>query len=760
VALKGNRTQTGGALRAQHAMFLGAVVLVAAACSGGANSRGRPLAPEETNAAVDSPIASLTPAVPTVTPTPPLEARDALATAANLLRDGRYEEAAAGYEAVVSRASDPDVRATAALGAGVARFQAGDRDGSVSMLQEAAALAPNGTAAHRRSTYLLGLRLNEASRFQEAVAALQPETENGRADALQPYLLLVYAEALGGANDGRGADAWARLASLPGLTPNLLATMYRERARLARLAGDDGELARWLGRLVSQGGAPADRLELATVAKSQGDISTFTAQLRAIIAGSPAAAQAPVALQLLRDAGIAVDPGQEGLVLYRRGQFDAARKVLEPAASEPGLAPEARAFRSYYLGAAYEDLGRANDAVRAYDAVASSGAASPFVHRAKYWAARVVEGTGDAGSAAQRYLELAATGPAGEFSTEAAFRAGYTLFRAGNAAGAVAAWDRLGVRGDARALYWKGRAEEMLGDSVAATAAYGAAYGADPMGFYGVEAGRRTGQVALLQVGYEKRDLGRPVDWDRLATWLSAVTPGTWPGNAATAAGDLLGVGLREEAATVIYDEADGASPWRLLELAREARGLGMVDVGARLAVRLQAATGVAWATAPGDLLRLAYPVDYVALVEAEARANNVDPLFFAALIRQESFWDAAAGSSAGALGLTQVIPPTGESIAASLGLREFRAGDLFRPSVSLRFGAFYFGGQLQRYRSPYLALAAYNAGPGNATRWADRAGRDAAGPDVVEVVDINETSDYVEKIMDHYAHYLFAYGP
>ncbi|MEX1102760.1 MAG: lytic transglycosylase domain-containing protein, partial [Dehalococcoidia bacterium] len=181
----------------------------------------------------------------------------------------------------------------------------------------------------------------------------------------------------------------------------------------------------------------------------------------------------------------------------------------------------------------------------------------------------------------------------------------------------------------------------------------------------------------------------------------------------------------------------------------------GLPDVAARLAVRLRSELGLTWAQAPMDLMRLSYPVDYVTLLDAEARANGIDPLFFAALIRQESFWDANAGSHAGALGLTQVIPPTGEAIAQSLGV-DFAPADLFRPAVSLKFGANYIAGQLRAFGNPYHALAAYNAGPGNAERWANFAGGSPA--DFAEAVDFAETQGYVISVMEHYAHYMAAY--
>jgi soluble lytic murein transglycosylase len=745
------------------ALLLGLCAFAAVSCGGKA---ARP-SPGQAIGEVDGPATSggVAPtAAPGSSPSPapaqPLEARDALAVAGALLREGRYEEAAAGFETVAGQASDPEVKGAAALGAGVAKFAAGDHDGSIIMLQQAAALAPVGTSAHRRSAYLLGSRLNDANRFGDAVSVLEGEAESTASDALQPYLVLAYAKALSGAGDVRATGVWSRLSSLPGLTPSLQGDIYRERARLARAAADDPELLHWLVLLAGASGLPADRLELAVVARRAGDITTFGCQLGLIVSGSPGSAQAVTAIQLLKDAGIGVDPGQEGFSAYRRGEYDEARRVLEPALSEPGISAETRAFRSFYLAAANEDSGRAADAVRFYDAAVATGAASPYVHRAKYWSARVVEGTGDARSASARYLDLATNGPIGEFSAEAAFRAGYTLLQAGDPGGAVAAWARLDVQTDARLLYWKGRANEALGDAGAAKAAYASAYAADRMGFYGGEAARRGGHQPLLVVAYQKRDLGKGIDWDAVAGWLRPLAPGGWPGSSPTAAADLLAVGLRDEAATVLSDEAAGAGPWRLLELMREAQGLGLTDVAARLSIQLQGAVGVSLDEAPGDLLRVLYPVDYVALLDGEARTNDVDPLFLAALVRQESFWDPSAGSSAGALGLTQVILSTGESIATVLGVRGFTADDLLRPSVSLRFGAYYIGGQLRRYGNAYLALAAYNAGPGNASRWAERAGRNSDGPDIVEVVDISETSDYVERVMDHYAHYLAAYVP
>ncbi len=692
-------------------------------------------------------------------PTPFGESPEALATAAKLLREGRLEEAASGYEAIANGARDPEVKAAAALGASVARYQAGDSARGVALLKEAVGTAPAGSVTARRSAYLLGVRLLDSNAFGSAAEALRVEALKGTNDALQPYVVLAYARALSAGGDPGAEAQWERLTALPNLPAGFDETIARDRAAAARAAGDDTALARWLARLVVLSGDAGDRLELAMVSRRAGDQGTFVRQLEAIVNGSAGSPAAYPALEALQAAGIAVDAGQAGLVQYRWGAYAEAQAVLEKAVTEPGISAEALAFRAFYLGAAFEDEGEARLAIAWYDAAAGTGANSPYVHRAKYWAARVMEGTGDERSAAARYRELVANGPAGEFTGEAAFRAGYALLQAGDAAGAVEGWSGIaGVR-DARLLYWKGRAEEELGRGEAAKADFAAAYSADPLGFYGTEAARRIGERPALDVSFRARRLVTDVDWAGLESWLNGIVPGTLPGTGPTAAADLLAVGLREEAAAALNEAARGAGPWRVLELAREARSLGMVDVAAQLAARLEGVLGVPWELVPRDLLRVAYPVDYVAQVDAEAHEYGLDPLFLAAMVRQESYWDPAAGSHAGALGLTQVIPPTGASIAEALGVEHFVADDLFRPAVSLRFGAFYLGGQLARYGDAYLALGAYNAGPGNAARWADRAGAGADGPTTAEAIDIPETHDYVEKVMEHYARYLAAYA-
>ncbi len=118
-----------------------------------------------------------------------------------------------------------------------------------------------------------------------------------------------------------------------------------------------------------------------------------------------------------------------------------------------------------------------------------------------------------------------------------------------------------------------------------------------------------------------------------------------------------------------------------------------------------------------------------VRLADQQAEKYKLDKRLFRALITQESNWNPWAVSSAGAVGLTQLMPQTAQAVC---GLDYF---ERFHPRRNLDCGARYLSAQLQRFKSTQLALAAYNAGP---TRVA-RLGR---------VPQIPETQAYVANIM------------
>jgi len=164
--------------------------------------------------------------------------------------------------------------------------------------------------------------------------------------------------------------------------------------------------------------------------------------------------------------------------------------------------------------------------------------------------------------------------------------------------------------------------------------------------------------------------------------------------------------------------------------------------------------------TAPAYFNHLRYGLYYHDLIIEEAQRYGLDPLFMFSVIRQESLFEGFVKSTAGAHGLMQIIPATGEQIAGELGWPPaYDAGDLYRPIVSVRFGAYYLGKNRDLLDGNlYAGLAAYNAGPGNAIAWRNLAGND---PDLLlEVIRFQETRDYIRLIYEIFSTYRNLYSP
>jgi soluble lytic murein transglycosylase len=136
-------------------------------------------------------------------------------------------------------------------------------------------------------------------------------------------------------------------------------------------------------------------------------------------------------------------------------------------------------------------------------------------------------------------------------------------------------------------------------------------------------------------------------------------------------------------------------------------------------------------------------------IILPEAVRQGFDGLFLLSVVRQESLFEGFITSYAAARGLMQVIPPTGQSIADQLGWPPgYTSDDLYRPLVSVRFGTYYLAQQRDRFDGDlYAALAAYNAGPGNAALWKDLAPDD---PDLfLEVIRLDQTHRYLTTIYE-----------
>ncbi|GAA4040339.1 lytic transglycosylase domain-containing protein [Parerythrobacter jejuensis] len=129
------------------------------------------------------------------------------------------------------------------------------------------------------------------------------------------------------------------------------------------------------------------------------------------------------------------------------------------------------------------------------------------------------------------------------------------------------------------------------------------------------------------------------------------------------------------------------------------------------------------------------------------------------AISRQESQFAQNAISHAGARGLMQLMPGTAREQAGKLGMQYMRANLIDSPSYNIRLGNAYFERMLSYYGGAYpLAIAAYNAGPGNVNKWLRRNGDPRTGAidyvTWIEKIPIFETKNYVQRVVENAAVY------
>ena len=173
-----------------------------------------------------------------------------------------------------------------------------------------------------------------------------------------------------------------------------------------------------------------------------------------------------------------------------------------------------------------------------------------------------------------------------------------------------------------------------------------------------------------------------------------------------------------------------------------------------RLAVALAVTAVAAFAyyvleTEPTWYERLRYPLRYERIVVGHAENYRLEPQLIAAVIYQESKFDADAVSGSGAVGLMQLLPATAQGIADRTGGRGWQQDDLLDPELNVRYGSWYLRHLLDKYDDERLALAAYNAGQTNVDRWRER----GVG------IQFAETRAYISRVQDLKEVYARAYA-
>jgi soluble lytic murein transglycosylase len=426
--------------------------------------------------------------------------------------------------------------------------------------------------------------------------------------------------------------------------------------------------------------------------------------------------------------------------------------------------PELRVRSLFLLASATSIAGDRDEAVGLYRQLARDFPAHSFADDALFFAADILARDGRSAEAREALAALARDHAGGDYREEARFRLAWMSRQAGQADAAVAQLLAIEEEQDgkdgyehARAAYWRARLLAARGEEGgrAAHAIWAALARRYPTDYYGLLSRARLGEPgapaavpppAPAEASYDPGPLREDAHFRAgLRLLRMGLSRAAAQELAAVPLSRLRGAGDAPEPVLLVADLMDRAGDHRAAHQLLRTR--------ARAALRKPP---------EGDNLRawrIAYPPAFRPDVQRWAGPAGVPVELVQALMREESALDPRIVSPAGAVGLTQLMLPTAQSVARSLKLARPSRGDLMNASLNVRLGARYLGGLVRRFDgSVALALAAYNAGPGAVSRWLGaRAGLDV--DEFVEEIPVEETRGYVKRVLRSYAAYRLLYG-
>lgn len=475
--------------------------------------------------------------------------------------------------------------------------------------------------------------------------------------------------------------------------------------------------------------------------------------------------------------------------LFRLGvsQFNTGRRLEAVSVLEkmvrgyPGdsRVPEAL----YWIGKSYSRLGEREKGLKAFEKLVRSHPDSEWADDALFLSGNIHREATEMKKALLFYRRLAEEYPGSRFADSALWWNAWGYYKADEYQKTEQTLQELINRYPrsflvAQAGYWQGRIAEKKGNGAKAVEYYGKVLKRAPYTYYGYRAAERLGYATTP---------GPPTN-PAADEIVSACPDGTCPGDAASSLDaddaapvwtdetrrllaaepsfkrtlELMHLEMKKEAAAELWSLEERLPRKRgaLIGLSKAFFDLGDYYRSLVLVLRnYERYLDGEVRQVPADLWMLAYPQGYWDSILSYSRKYGQDPYFIAAIIREESQFHAEALSPAGARGVMQVMPATGQWIAETLRLQAFDRAKLFESDTAINLGTWYISHLMKRFRNdPLLVAAAYNAGPEAVSGWI---GRNGAGErdEFVESIPFAETRGYVKKVLRNYAEYKRIYA-
>jgi len=760
------------------------------------------------------PAVSNTP-IPTETPVPIVR----VTSGDKALFNGDYEAAVQEYSAAADSTTDPGIRSTALWG--LARSQFSDRryDAAVVTLQQLRTEFPDSPYA-APAQFLAGQCLFAKQQYVEAASAYAGYIIV-RPGVLDSYVSGLRGDALTEAGDYAGAlDAYASAQAAPHLD-DAQALQIKIAKTHAALGNNDTAIglydtiaANTTNEYIQ---AQMDYLAGQAYLSSQRSTQAYE-RLKHAVENYPLSYYSYQGLIELLDAGVAVGDLDRGLTDYFAGVNDKALEALNRyIASNPNN--DGTAY--YYRALSLDQLQQYQEAVDAYAYFIQNFALHPkwadawfekstieWLNQNRYpeaaqtlldyvkaapgaadapealmTAARILERDGRFDDAALNWRRVGDEYPTYEMASTAMLFAGIMQYRQADFQSALPLFDHslvlaVTTEDQARAQLWIGKGREKLGNLGEAQNAWQLAQSADPGGYYSERASDLlNGRAPFAPASGTNLEFDLTAERQAADSWMRLTF--NLPPEADLSGLDSLAadprlirgreywnLGLDDEARLEFEDLRASVSsdPVLTYRLANYLLELGLYRAGINAARQVLTLAGLqdqqSSMLAPPYFSHVRYGLYFRDLIIPAAEENGLDPLLLFSVVRQESLFEGFVSSTAGARGLMQIVPDTGAGISRQVGWPiNFEPDDLYRPNVSVAYGAHYFSTNRRLLDGDlYAALAAYNGGPGNAAAWQELSQGD---PDLfLETVRAQETRDYIRRIYEIFVIYRRLYGP
>lgn len=769
----------------------------------------------DTPAETPTPLPSPTPP-PTPTPVPAVRIHTG---EANLL-NGDFDRAREEFRIALEGAPDDETRAAALWGSARVEYEDGNFAGALDILRLLVGLYPSSHQASW-AYFLLGETYDALDRYGEAADSYRSYLSL-RPGIIDSFTQEKLGDSLSAAGDYSGAlAAYQAALQAPRLGDTLgLSKKIAEMYIAIGSSQQALELYDQIAQTTTNDYVKAQMdFLIGQTYLARGETTLAYEKFLHAVENYPLSYDSYSALVALVEAGIPVSDLDRGLVDYYAGQYGLALGALDRYVQN--MSPEDDGTVHHYRALTLRELGNYSEAIAAWDMLINQYPNNRYWTTAwdekafTQWA--YLE---DYGSAAQTWLDFVKAAPQSPSAAEFLFSAARTLERGTRLADAAGVWERIAneypsssnavdalhfagisryrmgdydgaildfqrtlllaneLEDQARANFWIGKSQQAKNDLPAAMSAFQTAQNLDPTGYYSERArdilsGRQPFEVPIghsfgvnLEAERAEADawlrtmFNLPADLDLSGSGALGLDGRFIRGT------EFWNLGLYEESRDEFINLRDSASgnavdSYRLgnylLEIGQYRQAIYAIRQVLTLAGLNDHAASL---NVPKYFSHIRYGMYYPEIIIPTAKTLGFDPLFLTSVVRQESLFEGFVRSSAGARGLMQIMPATAETIVQSLNFPpNYTPEDLYRPMVNVTLGADYLETNLNGLNGDiFAALAAYNAGPGNAVIWQQLANGD---PDLfVEVVRFAETRDYIRSIYEIYSIYKGLYSP